>query len=446
MIQNLITRTLYRATFMHTPASPFDDPAGLQVQEDGGILVENGVIAATGTYTELRGAFPTAEVSDLRGGLLLPGFIDTHVHYPQGRVIGGLGMPLLEWLEKNALPEEARLADTTYARAVAQEFTRSLLHNGTTTALVFGSHFASAVDLLFGEAERSGLRAVAGLVVSDRLLRPELHTTPERAYAESKALIEKWHGTGRQLYAVTPRFSLSASEGILDACAALMREFQGLRFTSHINENVAEIGAVRDLFPEARDYLDTYERAGLVTRRSVLAHNVHPNDRELSVMAAHHCTAAHCPCSNSALGSGLFPLKRHLQAGVHVSLGTDVGGGTGFSMLKEGLQAYFMQQLQGENGVPLTPAHLLYLATRAGAKALDLQHITGDFASGKVFDAVLVSPSPHTPLRAVFDAADSPDRLLAATFATGVQGDLACVWAGGKTVYRRELGLAALSS
>lgn len=444
MTQTSPTPVLYRATFMHTPASPFTEPDALHVQEDGGLLVENGVILASGTFSALRAAHPGVDVTDLRGGLLLPGFIDTHVHYPQGRVIGGLGMPLLEWLDRNALPEEARLADPAYARALAQEFTRSLLQNGTTTALVFGSHFASAVDILFSEAERTGLRAVAGLVVSDRLLRPELHTTPERAYAESKTLIEKWHGQGKQLYAVTPRFSLSASEGILDACAALLREFEGLRFTSHINENVAEIQTVRELFPGARDYLDTYERAGLVTRHSVLAHNLHPTGRELGAMAEHCCTAAHCPCSNSALGSGFFPLKRHLQAGVHVSLGTDVGGGTGFSMLKEGLQAYFMQQLQGEGGLPLTPAHLLYLATRAGAEALDLHHLTGDFTPGKVFDAVLVDPAPQTPLRAVFDAAESPARLLAATFATGTQGDLTRVWAGGEAVYCRDRSGATL--
>lgn len=431
------TPTLYRATFMHTPTSPFADPHALHTSADGGVLVEGGVIRATGTYADLKATHPEVAVQDLRGGLLLAGFIDTHVHFPQVRVVGGLGMPLLEWLERNALPEEARLADQTYARAVAQEFTRALVQSGTTTALVFGSHFAPAVDLLFEEASRLGLRTVAGLVVGDRLLRPELHTTPQRAYDEGLALAQKWHGVGRNLYAVTPRFSLSASEGLLEACGALMRQMPDLRFTSHINENDAEIATVRELFPDAPDYLGTYEQAGLVGRRSVLAHNVHPTDRELGVMAAHHCTAAHCPCSNSALGSGFFPLGRHLAAGVHVSLGTDVGGGTGFSMLKEGLQAYFMQQLLGPEGVPLTPAHLLYLATLAGAQALDLQDQVGDFSVGKQFDAALVKPAAGTPLRAVFDHADSEDRLLAATFASGTSADLAAVWIGGEVVYSR---------
>lgn len=429
---------LYRSLLMHTPRNPFTTQDALNVVDDGALLIDNGLIAAAGPYSELRAASPLAEVVDLRGGVLLPGFVDTHVHYPQVRVLGGLGMALLEWLDRNTLPEEARLSDRAYARTVAREFLHGLASNGTTTALVFGSHYASAMHQFFEVAQDTGLRVVAGQVVSDRLLRPELHTSPELAYTEGKALIERWHGVGRSLYAVTPRFSLSASEGILDACAALMREFPEVRFTSHINENRREIEVVHELFPEARDYLDTYERAGLVSGRSVLAHSVHPSDRELGVMAELRCSAAHCPCSNAALGSGLFPLRRHLDAGVHVSLGTDVGGGTGFSMLKEGLQAYFMQQLLGDAGVPLTPAHLLYLATRAGAEALGLDHLTGDFNVGKSFDAVYLRPQPGTTLKTVLAHAESADRVLAALFGMGTQADIGRVWVGGDVVYARS--------
>lgn len=430
---------LYRAALMHTPGNPFNAPGALQAIEDGAVLVGGqGQILATGPYADLRAAHPRAGVTDLRGGVLLPGFIDTHVHYPQVRILGGLGMGLLDWLEHVTLPEEARLADEAYARAVAREFLSALAANGTTTALVFGSHFAGAMDVFFGEAAHTGLRVVAGQVVSDRLLRPELHTTPERTYDEGRALIERWHGRGRSLYAVTPRFSLSASEGILDACAALLREFPGVRFTSHINESPREIATVRELFPEARDYLDTYERAGLVTRHSVLAHSVHPSDRELGVMAECGCSAAHCPCSNASLGSGLFPLRRHLAAGVHVSLGTDVGGGTGFSMLKEGLQAYFTQQLLGEAGTPLGAEHLLYLATRAGAEALGLEDRTGDFSVGKAFDAAYLRPEEGSTLATVLAHAPSPGRALSALFTLGTQADVAGVWVQGEAVYERR--------
>ena len=445
-------RTLYRAAYLHTPENPFLHPGALKTEQDGGILVGpgsagHGTILASGEFAAVRAAAPDAAVLDLRGpdaraGVLLPGFVDTHVHYPQVRVLGGLGMGLLEWLDRNTLPEEAKFSSAPYARTVAREFLSGLVGHGTTTALVFGSHFAAAMDEFFGAARASGLRIVAGQVVSDRMLRPELHTTPELAYTEGKALIARWHGgpdTGtedRLLYAVTPRFSLSASEGILDACAALLRETPGARFTSHINENLQEIETVRTLFPHARDYLDTYERAGLLGRRSVLAHNVHAGDRELGSMAAYHCSAAHCPCSNSALGSGFFPLARHLAAGVHVSLGTDVGGGTGFGMLKEGLQAYFMQQLM-PGGHPLSPAHLLYLSTLAGAEALDLQETCGDFSVGKAFDAVYLRPGAGTPLETVIRHAEGPERVLAAVFTLGGAADVRQVWVGGESVYAR---------
>ncbi|MDV6375018.1 guanine deaminase [Deinococcus arenicola] len=438
-----MTPTLYRAAFMHTPSSPFTDADALHIQQDGGLLVNGGVIVDTGDFASMKTAHPEAQVSDLKGGVLLPGFIDTHVHYPQVRMIGGLGRPLLEWLEHVTLPEEARLQDHTYARAVAKDFLHGLRCNGTTTALVFGSHFKEAVDIFFEEAAGTGLRTVAGQVVSDRMLRPELHTTPELAYSEGKALIEKWNGKGRARYAVTPRFSLSASEGILDACAALMNEYPDLHFTSHINENVREVQTVRELFPGSLDYLDTYDRAGLLGRRSVLAHSVHTSGRELGQMAAHSCTAAHCPCSNSALGSGLFPLKKHLNAGVHVALGTDVGGGTGFSMLKEGLQAYFMQQLLGDDGVSLTPAHLLYLSTRAGAEALDMHDHIGDFSVGKAFDAVWLNPPEGSTLQAILGHAESPSETLAALYANGTQADVAQVWVGGDEVYARAEGASS---
>ncbi|AZI44565.1 guanine deaminase (plasmid) [Deinococcus psychrotolerans] len=430
--------TLYRATFLHTPVNPFHHSDALKIEDDGGLLVQNGQIRESGSFADLKAAHPTETVEDLRGGLLLPGFIDTHVHYPQVRVIGGLGVPLLDWLDKYALPEEARFGDSAHAATVAREFVSGLISSGTTTALVFGSHFASAVDTLFQETEQVGLRTVAGQVVSDRMLRPELHTTPERAYSEGKALIEKWHGKGENRYAVTPRFSLSASEGILEACAALMKEFPGVHFTSHSNENLKEVQTVRQLFLKSRDYIDTYEQAGLLGRRSVLAHNVHMTDRELGAMATHNCTSAHCPCSNSALGSGFFPLKRHLAAGVRVSLGTDVGGGTGFSMLKEGLQAYFMQQLLGDSGVPLEPSHLLYLATRAGAEALEMDGQIGDFSAGKAFDASLFQPPEGSTMQAVLNNAHSTERALASLFAGGTQADVKRVWIGGKEVFTRR--------
>jgi guanine deaminase len=427
---------LYRATVLDTPESPFGGGV-LRAEGDAGLLVSGGAIAARGPFDELRPQHREAEVVDLRGGLLLPGLVDTHVHFPQVRVIGGLGMPLLQWLEQCALPEEARLADVGYARAVAGEFTAGLVEAGTTSAMVFGSHFASAVDAMFTQAAETGLRVTTGLVVSDRVLRDDLLTTPEQAYDDGRALAERWHGRDRLRYAVTPRFSLSCGDALLASCAALLKDVPGSFFTSHLNENVAEVMAVGELFDGAIDYLDTYDRQGLIGRRSILAHNVHPTDRQLALLAGQDATVAHCPSSNSALGSGLFPLRRHHEHGVRVSLGSDVGAGTGFSLLKEGLQAYFVQHLLGDDGMPLTSAHLLHLATAAGADALGLGAEVGDLSVGKQFDAVWLRPEDGSTLDVVLRHAHSEEDALAKAFALGGPADIAGVWVGGRRVKTR---------
>lgn len=427
---------IYRATVFDTPANPFHG-GGLRAEADAGVAVRDGVIAARGPFADVHASHPDAEVVDLRRGLLLPGLVDTHVHYPQVRAIGALGMPLLEWLEQCALPEEARLSDVGYARLVAAEFTSGLLLAGTTTAMVFGSHFAPAMGAFFEEAERMGLRATAGLVVSDRVLRADLLTTPDRAYAEGRMLAERWHGSGRMRYAVTPRFSLSCTDELLDSCASLQKDLGDLWLTSHINENLAEVLQVRELFAGSVDYLDTYDRHGLVGRRTVLAHDVHPTQRQLALLAAHESSVAHCPTSNSALGSGLFPMRAHVSQGVRVALGSDVGAGTGFCLFKEGLQAYFMQQLLGEAGLPLTSAHLLYLATAAGADALGLADRVGDLSVGKEFDAVWVRPESGSTLEVGLRHASGDADALAKVFALAGPAHVAGVWIGGDRVTSR---------
>jgi guanine deaminase len=427
---------IFRGTVVDTPDSPFTG-AALRAEADGGLLVRGGGIVDRGSFAELRERHPQADVVDLSGGLLLPGFVDAHVHFPQIRVIGGLGMPLLDWLEYCALPEEARLSDAGYARAVAAEFIGGLAQAGTTTALVFGAHFPSAVDALFAEAARVGLRVTSGLVVSDRLLRDELLTTPQRAYDDGLTLARRWHGVGRNRYCVTPRFSLSCGDALLNSCGSLLTDVPGSWFTSHVNENNAEIARIAALF-DGCHYLGTYDRHGLVGRRSVLAHNVHPIDDELTLLAGRDASVAHCPTSNAALGSGLFPLKRHLGSGVRVALGSDVGAGTGFSLLKEGLQAYFVQQLLGSEGLPLTATHLLHLATSAGAEALGLEADVGDLSVGKRFDAVWLRPRPGTTLDVALRHATGPEDALAKAFALGSPADVDTVWIDGRPLGSRD--------
>jgi len=426
--------TIYRATVLDTPTG--DAPVGVTLRADADLAlrVVEGTIVERGPFHDVAARHTTDDVVDLRDGMVLPGMVDTHVHYPQVRAIGHLGMPLLQWLEECALPEEERLASVDYARSVASEFVAGMVSAGTTTALVFGSHFASAVDALFDEVERVGVRVTAGLVVSDRSLPEPLLSTPERTYSESVALARRWHGRGRTRYAVTPRFSYSASDDMLDACRAVLKDVPGTWFTSHVNENQAEVAEVARLFADARDYVDTYDRHGLVGPTTVLAHNVHATHRELDLLASQGASVAHCPSSNSALGSGLFPLRRHVDHGVRVALGSDVGAGTGFSLFKEGLQAYFMQRLLGAEGLPLAAPDLLYLATRAGALALGLDGEVGDLSVGEEFDALWVRPIAGDPLDVGLRHAESPESALAKTFALAYAADLAGVWVGGRRV------------
>ena len=426
---------LLRAPVFHTPHNPFTEERALQCHWDGGLLIRDGRVAECGEYPAIRAAHLEAPVTDLRGGFLLPGFVDTHIHFPQLRVLGGLGRSLLDWLEHCALPEEARMAEPAYAYQTAQRFVRALASHGTTTALVFGAHFAGATEALFEAGDALGMRIVSGLVLSDRRLRPELHQSPEAAYRASTSLIRKFHQKARSLYAVTPRFAVSTSEAMLEVCQTLLREHSGLRFQTHLNENLREMEDVRKLFPWSADYLAVYERFGLLGRHSVMAHNVHTSDSELERLAHSGTSISHCPCSNAALGSGLFPLARHMRAGVHCALGTDVGGGTGFGMLKEALQAYLLQRI-APGGLMLSPAHLLYLATRAGAEALDLGTEIGDFGRGKSADLVYLRPPAHSPLAAVVEDAEDPERVLAALFTLAGAESVCEVRVAGTVVHR----------
>ena len=421
---------LLRAAIFHTPGNPFREANVLKHFPDGGLLIDKCRITDCGPYANLRAEHRDAQVRDLRGGYLLPGFVDTHVHFPQVRALGGLGRNLLDWLEHIALPEEARMADAACAADTACRFVQALAVSGTTTALVFGSHFASATATLFEEARSVGIRVVSGLVLSDRLLHPDLHQTPQEAHRDSTNLIRQFHGDGRLLYAVTPRFAYSTSEAMLEVCQSLMQEHSGLRFQTHINENTLEIAAVAKLFPWSRDYLAVYERFGLAGRGAVMAHSVHSTDSELERMSAAGTAVSHCPCSNALLGSGLFPMQRHLRAGVPFALGTDVGGGTGFGLLKEALQAYALQRIAPE-GLMLEASHLLYLSTLAGAEALLLEQETGDFRPGKSADFVYLKPSAGSLLEGVLERAETPDRILSAIFTLGGPADIREVHVGG---------------
>ena len=434
--------TIVRAQILHTPRDPFAEDGALEAFSDGGLAFRDGGILAVGDFAGVRAGHRDAEVIDARDAILLPGLVDMHVHYPQIGVIGAMGLELLDWLAQRTLPEEARLADEAYARETARRFVRALAANGTTAALVFGSHFPAAQQALFEEADRFGLRITSGLVVSDRNLQPDLHVTPDDAYEASRALARRWHGHGRLRYAVTPRFSVSCTEGMLEACGAVMRDVPGALCTSHVNENRGEIAFVSELFPWSRDYLHTYERYDLVGGSTVLAHDVHVSDDELERLADAQASIAHCPSSNAFLASGIFSMRRHCEHGVRFTLGTDVGAGTGLSLFKEGLMAYHVQMVRPE-GHMIGPAHLLWLATRAGALALGLGDEIGDLQPGRSADFILVRAPAGGTLEAVLANSPSPEATLGAMFTLAREDCIAEVRVAGETLFRREEAVAS---
>lgn len=375
----------------------FDDdprrsPKALRHWPDGLVVIEDGRIVAVGDVA----LPPGTPIDDWRGHLILPGFVDTHIHYPQTDVIASHGEHLLGWLERYTFPAESRFGDPATARETARFFVDELLRNGTTTALVLATVHPESVDAIFEAASARRMRLAAGKVLMDRNCPEFLRDTAQSGYDDSLALIRRWHGRQRLSYAVTPRFAPTSSEAQLEAAGRLCRENPGVLMHTHVAENRDEVAWVKQLFPAARSYLDVYERHGLLGARAVLAHGIYLDDADRGRLAATGAAIAHCPSSNLFVGSGIFDYAQAHAAGVRVSLATDVGGGTSFSMLRTMHEAYKVSQLAGE---PLGPLDAFYLATLAGARALGMERDIGSCAPGREADLVVLDPKA-TPLMA----------------------------------------------
>jgi len=375
-----------RASILHCLADPGErsNPSAWEYFEDGLLVVDGGRITDVGPADALQKKLPTdLAITDYSGKLIVPGFIDCHVHFPQLDIIGSYGAQLLDWLNQYAYPAEAKFADPSYAREVANAFIDELLRNGTTTALVFGTVHAHSADVIFEAAESRDMRLIAGKVLMDSNCPEALRDTPESGYAESKALIERWHGRGRLGYAITPRFALTSSPEQLAAAGKLAAEYPDTWIHTHLAENMDEVEQIARQFPDSRSYLDVYDCFGLVRKRAVFAHCLHMDERDRSRMATNSAAAAFCPTSNLFLGSGLFDLPAMRKAGINCGLGTDVGGGTSLSMLRTASEAYKVLHLQ-EHALPAMRA--LYLATLGAAETLDLDDKIGNFKKGKEAD------------------------------------------------------------
>lgn len=432
-----LTRKAYRAAIVHS----IDDPAEVGIEAsyeyfaDGLMIVENGHISALGPADQLLASLPAGiEIEHYPNALITPGFIDTHIHFPQTGMVGSYGEQLLDWLNNYTFPCESQFGDKAHADEVAQLFLKELLRNGTTTALVFASVHPQSVNSLFEAAEQLDLRLIAGKVMMDRNAPDYLTDTAQTSYSESKALIERWHGKGRLHYAVTPRFAPTSSEQQLTLAGQLLKEYPDVYMQTHISENLKEIEWVKALFPERKHYLDVYDHYQLLGERSVLAHGVHLCDEECQRLAETGSAIAFCPTSNLFLGSGLFNLPQAERFKVNVGLGTDVGGGTSFSLLQTLNEAYKVMQLQGEK---LNPFKSLYLATLGGARALRLEDRIGNLKVGTEADFVVLDYDATPLLSYRLKQAKSVEEELFVLMTLGDDRAVARTYAAGKLVHQR---------
>ena len=367
--------------FTAAPAWGDIDPAGVRFRPDHWLLVEGGRIVGAQPGDQPPG--DDWRKHEYPGRLILPGFIDTHVHSPQLDVIASYGTELLDWLDTHTFPAEARYAEEAIARAGAARFLDALVAHGTTSAVVFPTVHKVSVDCLFEAAAERGMRIVAGKILMDRHAPPELCDDVEQAELDCTELIERWHGRDRLAYAVTVRFAPTSTREQLAMAGRLCERHPGVYMQTHLAENRAEVQWVRELFPEARSYLDVYARHHLLNERSVFAHGIWLDEDDRAALAGAGAQIAHSPSSNLFLGSGLFDWRANLGAGVAVTLASDVGGGTSLSMLRSMADAYKVQALRGER---LTAWVALHAATRGAAHALHLGGEIGSLEAGAAAD------------------------------------------------------------
>ena len=433
--------TVVYGDFLHCIDDPDKGDDAWQYHADSVLLLRDGLIIGLLPAGNIK-TDNTEQVTihDYRGKLVLPGFIDSHCHYPQTEVIASYGLQLLDWLKQYTFPTEHKFENYDYARRIAGVFCEQLLRNGTTTAMVYATIHPQSVDAIFSEAVDRNMCLIAGKVLMDRNAPDYLRDTAESGYEQSAELIERWHGKDRLRYAVTPRFAPCSSEQQLQKCGQLLAEYQGLYLQTHVAENHDEVRWVAELFPDSRSYLDVYDQFGLLGERSVYAHCIHLDDTDWQRMADSGATAAFCPTSNLFLGSGLFNLERAREHGLDVSLATDVGGGTSFSMLQTMHEAYKVTQMAGGS---LSPLKALYLATLGGSRTLQLDDQIGSFEAGKVADFVVLDRQATELIDLRLQSASEITEQL---FALIILGDDRCTHAThimGKPAYLASLDSAA---
>ena len=425
----------YRASVLHFHADPAFAEQAYCWHEDGLLLVDGDKIHAAGDYAHLAPTLAEGtDVVDYRGKLIMPGFIDTHLHFPQTDMIASPAPGLLSWLETYTFPTERQFADPLHARAVAEFFLDELLRCGTTTAMVYCTVHKASVDAFFEASEARGVRMVAGKVLMDRNCPDFLADTAEGGVRDSEELINRWHQRGRLLYAITPRFAPTSSDTQLRLAGELAHAYPDTFVQTHLSENPDECRWVKSLFPAARSYLDVYDRCNLLRQRTMLGHCIWLDERDFARIAESGAAVAVCPTSNLFLGSGLFDFEAADAASVALSLASDVGAGTAFSMFRTMSEAYKVARMKGSY---LPAARMFYLATLGAARSMRLEGTIGNFTPGAEADFIVVDPQATALLARRSAACNNLEELLFALALLGDDRAIGATYSGGRLVHRR---------
>ncbi|MER9593380.1 MULTISPECIES: guanine deaminase [unclassified Mesorhizobium] len=404
-----MTSTLLRGrtlSFLRWPET-IDDHSAWRYEHDGGLLMHDGRIIAAGAYSEVeKKAGAGTKKIDHRPHLLLPGFIDAHAHFPQMQVIASYGAELLDWLNTYTFPEEIKFQNAQHGRRIARLFLDEVLRHGTTTVAAYCSVHKESAEAFFAESHDRNMLNIAGKVMMDRNAPEGVLDTPQSGYDDSKALIEEWHGKGRQHYAITPRFAITSSPEQLEMAGTLCREYPDLHMQTHLSENHAEIAFTQKLYPQARDYTDIYEHYGLLGRKSLFGHCIHLSEREADALSDSGSVAVFCPTSNLFLGSGLFNYQRYRrrEKSLRIAAATDVGGGTNYSMLRTMDEGYKVIALNGEK---LNPLQSFWQLTLGNAEALSLAEKIGTLKEGSDADIVVLDARATPAMRLRMETADT---------------------------------------
>ncbi|UNM96232.1 guanine deaminase [Ignatzschineria rhizosphaerae] len=429
-------KTAIRGALLTFKKDPFFHPMAecFWYESDAIIVMENGKISVVGKADDILPTLGDISVKHYRDSLMMPGFIDSHVHYPQTQIIGAYGEQLIDWLNNYTFIAEQNFKDRAHADEVAEVFLREQRRNGVTASTIFCTVFPESVDAIFAEAEKYNMRIMAGKVCMDRYAPEALLDTPQKAYDESKALIEKWHKRGRAEYVITPRFAPTSTHEQLEMIGTLASEFPDTLIQSHVSENIKEIEWVKELFPKAKDYTDVYDQYGLLRDRAIYGHGVHLTEREFHILNERGSAVAHCPTSNFFLGSGAFNVHQAKSAHrpIKVGLATDLGAGTSFSILQTMNEAYKAAQL---NGAPYSSLHTFYLATKGTAEALSLEDKIGALEVGMEADLVVLNLKSTPIIEYRMRYAQSLEETLFIQMTLGDDRAIAATYIAGKMVY-----------